>query len=65
MAEHCILGAQLQPLGRPASSPLTEAELERLLASIQALEAWIQGCADRVPQGYISSKGSGAAAASH
>ena len=56
VAEHCILGAQLQPGSKPAGAPLQLEEVGRLMASIQALEAWLQGCADAAPRGYIYSK---------
>ena len=59
IAEHCILGAQLQPSGKVASGALQPKEVSRLMASIRALEAWLQGCADAPPRGFIYSKGPG------
>ena len=59
IAEHCILRAGLQPTQKLAAQPLQPEDIQKLMASIQELEAWLQGCADSAAKGYIYSKGSG------
>ena len=55
-AEHCILGADLQPSRKPAAQPLEEAEVKLLMDKIGAWEAWLKRCETDVPKGYIFSK---------
>ena len=55
-AEHCILGANLQPSRKPAAQPLDEGEVKLLMERISTWEAWLKGCETDVPKGYIFSK---------
>lgn len=66
IAEHCILGAGLEPGRSPAAQPLSSDDQAALVSSVRSWEAWLDACEDssEPPGGYILTKpGTGGQAA--